>query len=220
VPEIDFPDAYRRAVLALVELDDDRFLRLANDLDDAPQFQPVHVLIEIAQRSFPTSGASHADGLIRAVLSMRGQLRNATPQGIAAAVASSIDIAEPDTQRQLEERLERLLLSLALTSTAYAIELMTQYHRNFGSVRVLTDIRPVFVEDAQNEPAGVVLTETLQLQTWGRDGETQTLFVGLDEADLVEMAQVIDRALTKAETIKEMLARQGTTLFEMDPKPL
>jgi hypothetical protein len=62
--------------------------------------------------------------------------------------------------------------------------------------------------------------EVLQLQTWNRDGATETLYIAMDEADLIELRGVMDRALDKTATLREMLEEQELTCFELDERNL
>ncbi len=61
---------------------------------------------------------------------------------------------------------------------------------------------------------------TLQVDTWDRDGNTDTLHVAMDEADLRTLRDVIDRALRKTATLRELLSQQKLTLFELDERTL
>ena len=66
------------------------------------------------------------------------------------------------------------------------------------------------------DPDGAVIVETLQIQTWSRVGDTQLVFISMDEADLRQLRSIVDRALEKTETLKRFIAEKGLSYFELE----
>jgi hypothetical protein len=56
----------------------------------------------------------------------------------------------------------------------------------------------------------------LQLQTWDRDGDLETLFVALDERDLTQLADVVDRGLKTSAALRKFLEENGLTYFQLE----
>ena len=83
---------------------------------------------------------------------------------------------------------------------------------------MLTDIRPIFPQRVEDAPEGAVIVQTLHLDTWDRDGATETYHVAMDEADLRELRDAIERAITKTATLRELLSRTGLKVFELDER--
>ena len=61
-----------------------------------------------------------------------------------------------------------------------------------------------------------MLVETLQIQTWTRDGGSELIFVSMDETDLKQLKLTIDRALHKTETLKTFINEKGLSYFELE----
>ena len=80
----------------------------------------------------------------------------------------------------------------------------------------MTDLRPVFDDNLTLPPGGAVIIETLQIQTWSRDGGSQLLFVSMDEFDLRALQSIVQRALDKTDTLKAFIAEKGLSYFELE----
>lgn len=215
------PAPFRRALLLLEQLDDEHAARLNDAFSNAPAFQPLGRLRSLARDVLPREQTAMADRLIPALLSLGGQLRGTPPEQVAEAVAGSADLElGPKSRERLRERVLALLSTPAISSTASAVELLTQHERNYQTARVFTDIRPIFQQNVGDPPTGAVIVEMLQLQTWDREGEGETLYVAMDESDLLELREVVDRALKKTDTLRRFLAEQQMAYFELDKREL
>jgi len=221
VAEIGIPLPFVRSFLALEKLDDDTAHTLFERIAAADPFQPVGTLQAIFRDVFPSDQQTEAQRLVPALLSLRGQLRTTPAAQIAETVSNSVDLELGNEAREhLRDRLLPMLASAALSTTANALELLTQHDRNYQTSRVVTDIRPVFADDVNDRPEGAVIVDTLQLHTWDRAGRAEMLAVAMDEVDLRELRDVIDRALAKASTLRGFLAEQEITCFQLDTRDL
>lgn len=219
--ELGVPRPFDRSFLALEELDDSDAKALCEKLDAADSFQNLSALQALFRDAFPPDRGTDAQRLVSALLSARGQLRSSPPAQIAENLSESVDLdLSDDRRRRLRDRLLPLLASKALATTAGALELLTQHERNYQTARVVTDIRPVFADDVHDRPEGAVIVDTLQLQTWDRGGRAEMLAVAMDETDLRELREVIDRALAKTDTLREFLAEQDIACFQLDTRDL
>jgi len=219
VATLGIPKTARKPLVALAQLDDVIADALIDALISGPALQPVRDLERRAEDVLPEAERDDFRPLVDALLSLRGGLRDIPLEQIVAGVASSADLdLEADARQLLQLRLHTLLSSEALSSTANAIELLTQNERNYRTARVLTDVRHVFAEDAVEKPAGAVIIEVLALQTWNRDGHAETLHVAMDETDLRELRDAMQRALDKTSNLRGLLREQGMTYFELDKR--
>jgi hypothetical protein len=219
VSELGIPRPYRGGFEALLELDDAAAQRFSEALDQAPKFAAVADLVERAKSVVPEEQRLQTELVIQALLSVRGQLREMDAGELARDLSESIDLEFDSEQRKgLRERLTPLLKSEALRSTANAVDLLTQNRLNYASSRSFSDVRPVFDDDVHTVPTGAVIVETLQLRTWSKDGSTDILHIAMDESDLREIRDVLDRALEKTETLKTLLRSQQITYFQLDKR--
>jgi hypothetical protein len=115
-------------------------------------------------------------------------------------------------------RLSRLLRFeqlLGITAKAYAV--MSEHshvYRNIGT-RVLTDIRPVFPNDLEEPLSAAVIVHTLKIAYL--EGNTRKeFFVAMDNKDIHELRELLDRADKKAAKLRSIL--QATQLAYLDPE--
>lgn len=99
-----------------------------------------------------------------------------------------------------------------MITSAKASDLLTEYDRIFGDARIVTDIRPVFMEDPQKMANGAVIVSTLKVQYQDSRGISD-FYVALDTQDLVALKKVVDRALSKIDTVKAELDRANLEYF-------
>jgi len=72
-------------------------------------------------------------------------------------------------------------------------------------VRILTDVRPVFEPSApEAAPAGAVIVHTLKISYRG-DNSAKDFFVALDSEDVRQLTEQLERARSKAESLKSVL---------------
>ncbi len=213
------PRPFRTALRLLADLSDEDLRRLTETLASAQPFEAVGHLTDLVREKLPDADEPGVEALMPSLISLCGQTRAHDADQLAESVSKSPDLDLPDDIRpRLAERLKALLTLDSLTTTASAIELLVQNPRNYGSARVLTDIRPIFGRDITEPPKGSVIVELLQLETWSPDGDRDMVYVAMDESDLSELKNVVDRALDKTTTLRGVLDTQGVKLFQLDEK--
>ncbi len=84
-----------------------------------------------------------------------------------------------------------------------AIELSYDYANLLRRTKILTDIRPLFNESADEIEAAVV-SYTLRLRYDSADGEHE-LSIALDESDIKTLAAQCERALMKSATARSLM---------------
>jgi hypothetical protein len=118
--------------------------------------------------------------------------------------ASSI-CDEENTRRSVESYLAAP--GIRLLAKATGLSLATE--RRFEGVRILTDVRPIFVDGPEGaEPERVsrhvVLLNTLELK-FSSDGEHKSVWVGMTQSDLIDLKSVVERAIMKSATVLSVL---------------
>lgn len=101
------------------------------------------------------------------------------------------------------ENLRQLSGVLSIGLTAKAIELAYDCDNLLQRTRILTDVRPLFSEDAQSID-GAVVAHTLRLR-YDSAGTDYELSVALDSSDLHKLIEDCQRALQKEQTAQERL---------------
>jgi hypothetical protein len=121
---------------------------------------------------------------------------------------------QPGGWGDLKERLSRLLsLERSLGVTAKALYLAYQFPRHYHGAQVLTDARPVFTTNLAEPPAAFIISHTLQIQVHD-DGEDCRWFVMLNTDDLVDLKRVIERAIEKEQSLKQLMSSTGVPTLE------
>ena len=130
-----------------------------------------------------------------------------------AAERSGIQ-ASPEKLNKLPARLKKFLsLEETVGITAKALSVAYEGLRHYHAARILTDIRPVFVSDPMTEPSAVVLLHTLRVDLH-EEGEDREWFVTMNSVDLLQLKNVIDRAIKKEETLVKMVEKSGKTVLK------
>ena len=87
------------------------------------------------------------------------------------------------------------------------LDLMYEYENLLQSARVVTDIRPVFSQDA-TWIEGSVVSHTLRLRYDSTEGD-HSISIAVDESDIRELERQCRRALLKAQTARTLMVEQA-----------
>jgi hypothetical protein len=112
----------------------------------------------------------------------------------------------------LKERLG-LLLSLddSLGIMMKAADISKEYERRFCKLRILSDIRPVFLNTPDKVPAAIIV-HNLQIGFHdGTSGEHKEIYMSADDEDLLKLAKAIERAQKKSVALKSLLKTSKMT---------
>jgi hypothetical protein len=123
---------------------------------------------------------------------------------------------EPDSDRAnaFADRIKSFLsLDRVVGVTARAANVMVQHKNPFRSARILSDVRPVFVDDGKLEPAAGLIIHNLQVLT-STDQQTVSFYAALDSQDLLKLKNVIERAILKEEELRRTIEAAG--MFYID----
>lgn len=179
---------------------------------DRPPLQPAGLLDEV-QKSLEDRGS--AEALLRQVLSFSGLVRRSgfdldeAIAGLRSAIKreSSAASGELDRWSQVESSFKALVSSRPVRLVTNAISLSYDYANLYRRGRILTDIRPLFSEDAKSIQ-GAVVSFTLRLR-YESQRNTHELSIAMDEIDIRELAEGCERALMKAQTALELMVRHA-----------
>ncbi|MCG6553523.1 MAG: hypothetical protein L7F77_14465 [Candidatus Magnetominusculus sp. LBB02] len=99
--------------------------------------------------------------------------------------------------------LQNLLSLSAVWNVAKGLDLFYAYDCLLRSAKIMTDIRPIFNENA-TEIQGSIISYTIRLYLDSIEGR-RTLSIALDEKDVKNLLKQCERALRKAETSKSFM---------------
>lgn len=201
------------ALNSLAALSDDAVRELSKLLDDVPF------------RAFPASDAiQHAAAvtlidrdvaanitqlLLSLWFSQANSKRNAKEIVREVTAQFARDTDPKDLPDGALDTIARHLLTLLekpnLLNGQNASSLILDYERIWSSGRILTDMRPVFDAIDADKICGAVVTHTLRISHYKSDGTSDEFFVALDDRDLEQLCEMLDRAKLKAKALKNLL---------------
>ena len=136
--------------------------------------------------------------------------RGVSAKELLEGLSRSITTAEPRWNDEeisrwnaLEPQLQSLLSLSVVWTVVKGLDLSYDYTNLLQNAKILTDIRPVFDEDASNIQ-GAVVSYTLRLYFDSLEG-SKSLSIALDEKDVEKLLKVCERALKKAKTAKNFM---------------
>lgn len=156
-----------------------------------------------------------ADSVVRQALSLHGLIRQGgfSVEDVLEGIRFGIDTDSDWTAEQkkawqaVEPEFLRLVASRVVRLVTTAIDLSYEYANLLRRARILTDIRPLYAEDAA-EIEGAVVSNTLRLRYDSVDGDHQ-LSIAMDESDIRELAKQCERALRKAQTARDLMKNKA-----------
>lgn len=215
--QIWIPLPYRDALTALAKLDDHVSGALIQALAALEPYAPVSQIQQATAAALGEDASPAEQQLGLPLLALRGQYRQTSLEDMATLVSESAELdLDGSARASLRSRVAAILATPVYATTAVATDLQTQNARNYQSARIVTDLRPVFQDDLDAQPSGAVIVETLQIQTWTRDGESEAIFVSMDETDLRQLKSTVERALRKTDTLKLFLKGKSLAYFELE----
>lgn len=120
------------------------------------------------------------------------------------------DDGDPDVALRGLAILETMAKSPVIALTARSIDLAYDCDNILQRSRVLTDVRPIF-SDSANEIDGAIVAHTLRLR-YDSAGQDHELSLAVDASDLRQLILHCERALLKDQTAKKQLIERASIL--------
>jgi hypothetical protein len=134
-----------------------------------------------------------------------------TLSNLIADISKSQDLPLSDEERSLlSTRLSTLLQTGALSTTWKALDVLTENDKNYWEARIVTDIRTIFGNDVNEPPVAAVIQHTLKIH-FHHGARHDEVFIALDEYDLDQLQETLDRAKTKAKSLRTVIDASGLT---------
>ena len=132
-------------------------------------------------------------------------------------------VSEPDAEFKLTEAQTELLrkrsvcvleVTPSLNITAKAFGIFSDHGKTFSSVKVISDIRPIFTDDA-NKVQAAAIVHSLVI-TYVDEGDYMEFHVALDTNDIAVVRKALDRADIKAGQLKSVIAKSDINFLTPD----
>ncbi|MHA1783820.1 MAG: hypothetical protein ACTSVY_09210 [Candidatus Helarchaeota archaeon] len=99
---------------------------------------------------------------------------------------------------KLIEKIATLDQTIGILSKA--VDVWTDHAITYFQSRILTDLRPIYSKKVEKAPKNAVLIHNLKIE-YMKDFNTRSFFVAMDSNDLLELKNVIDRAILKQKSL-------------------
>ncbi|MGD1156428.1 MAG: hypothetical protein ABSA41_11420 [Terriglobia bacterium] len=121
----------------------------------------------------------------------------------------------PQDKERIKARFGRLLNVEAFIVGAKALNLQYEHGNTFCAVRILTDARPVYGQDPKLPPKTVVIIHTLKVSYHQESSAAlKEFYVAMDAEDISKLKDALDRAQSKAVSLKSLLDLTGVLVLE------
>ncbi len=221
------PRRYQSGLAKIRDLDDKSTQELLAALQKIPPTVNSDSLASAVAAMVDTIAVSNVEEIVPALLSLYSIKDD--PQFSALEVAQGMalgmeEIPAEELRSSLDEeqrdsfqnRLLELLSIDALSAIARAGGLLLDNEHSLRRSRIITDIRPIFEPDKpQAPPAGAVIVHMLKISYWA-DNEVKNFFVALDTNDVRELSEQLERANSKAESLKSVLEAANVSYIDAE----
>lgn len=208
------PRQYEGGFAKIRDLDDGPTQELLAALQNLPRNINPESLRSATAEMVDTIAASDVREMVSALIFLYS-LRDASEssvsdvaEGIACGM-EKIPSGElkslPEQRDPFQARLAELLSVDRFIVIARAGNLSLENERSLSETRVITDIRPIFEqENPKARPRGAVIVHTLKI-SYRADNEIRQFFVTLDDNDVSELSEQLERAGSKSESLRSVL---------------
>lgn len=197
------PQRHRPALVALTSLSQDQIVEARRLLDNTSGTEESlqDVLSDVVD-----DGARALEALV--TLTMVRLRAGEEPEETALSVLSVLG------EEAGKGDISPLLETPHILRRAKFYDLAAAHHMTFQSARVLTDVRPLFEEDASLPIQSALITHTLEL-SYSMDGEEHDSYITLDRGDLIAIQNQVERALAKHESASGFIGKAGAHVMSL-----
>ena len=207
------PKKHHSGLAKYLNLSEEAFGSLVTNLENLPftlQFmEPLRKAVRSVDDIPPGDASSIAEALIS--ICMAWSTSDRARADFITDVVEGITESSSDELAQFRESKERIWVRLSrlfdvntLTLAVKAEGSIFEFENILKTVRVLTDVRPVFGEDGK-APQALTIVHNLRIH-YHRGEKHEDFFVALDSRDLQKLIDSLARARDRAEALKVTLA--------------
>lgn len=208
------PEAQLPAFVELFTLEDAQFNELSEALRAAPAKVKVSAVVKHLSKKVKSIPAEKVSALIMSLKTLLGAMEGYHVSAMQASrdiVRSALKQAEKELRAEDSDKYETRLLSLLqnpnLILSSKALSLLNDHARTFGTLRIISDVRPVFGEDTNVAPHGWMLYHTMHFRCNLTKEVEDDIYIALDTADLREIERLVQRATAKQDILIKQLRK-------------
>lgn len=210
------PKDERSPLALLARLEDEQASELSRALHTATDELDGDDLVQYVVDATTSIDAKDVKRILKAVrqIASAREVLEVQPQVFLNDIAEGMgEVEEKDLRldeeekRRLSERLVALTQSPAMEIHAKAESLRQDQQNAYCRARIVTDLRPIFGSDVNQSPRAVLVAHMLRITYHhGSRGTLRDLFLTLSTEDLDQLGKLVERAKSKAESLRVFAA--------------
>ena len=204
----------------LMKLSEDSFNQLISALEGVGPTLFPHELSDQVESKLKGVSSEDVSEIIASIMSLSSHRvhDDSTPEELAEQVAqaasdSGIAIQSNKERDSFKKKLIRFFELSTLYVSSKALGILQSNENVFCTCRILTDVRPVFGTDAKVPPVAAVVVYMLDI-SYHKDGDVKHLYIAMDSLDIDTLKDALNRAETKAETLKPLIKKAGVAFLD------
>jgi hypothetical protein len=212
MPITRIPEQYRPGLAKVKSMDNIAYAELMTALSNLPVIAGFAQFCARLTTRVKSLSRAEISNITRALFSLAPSLADSeTP--IDATVSELVDAMRAsgredlklthDEEGEFKSRIIELLSNDSLNLSAKASLVRIEQPKVFCDAKILTDMRPIF-RQPNAKPIGSVINHTLKIE-YHEDGDHREFYVALDAQDLSKLKGVLERAETKAGSLRSFL---------------
>jgi hypothetical protein len=210
---LQLPKENLPALAKIIKLSDAEVDELINALTSSTIAAEARAMSEKVAGSVPTIPREDLDAIMETLYSLY-HVREFSEVRPARFLRDLVDalLQNPDfglkktgdDPSHVGKRFQRLLDVKTLNVLSKAVRLQRDAERIYCGAKILSDIRSVFSDDISEGPISAVITHTLKI-AYHQDGDHKEFFIVMDQQDLINLGETVERAHEKEEALTNLL---------------
>jgi hypothetical protein len=220
---LDIPPRYRAGLALIRDLDADTTRLISDALDSIPALKSdnsssppnLEESVMNSLANIPKLTKTQFRTITEALLSLYGvkASRELPLEEFVEAISDAQESLQPenarwtpDDKKKFQSTLAALLSAKMFGLATKIIDLRTEDEHVFCHARIITDLRPVFSQNIEDGPQGMIIVNLLKVAYHDSSSEHSELMVSLTADDLQTLRKIIDRAEAKARSLKSHMS--------------
>lgn len=217
---LKIPESHRVGLTKIRQLSDENIEAIVAALQRLPQTatKKKDILSALAATlpKLPAADVEKISGTLSSLYYVRADsdvplIKFATD--VAGALKDAGEQFTDEESARFSDRIAKLLGVDLLWIASKAWTLQVDQENVLCEAKILTDVRPVFGTNVEDQPAGFVITHTLKIGYHDAGADHKDFYVSLDEAELSTLRSMIERAEKKASSLISLMSKTGVRNF-------
>ncbi|HJZ12926.1 MAG TPA: hypothetical protein VJ521_12285 [Acidobacteriota bacterium] len=211
---LNIPDQYAPGLAEIASLPDAEIHAIVSSLQGSPPLLDVKSATALISSKTPSISNRELRNFLVALLSLYSlrAVRQLNTDDLVEEIIKAMRrsrkpelVLDAEKENRFRERLRMLLGFEALTTASKAVFLQHEHEHPFCHARIFTDARPIYSDDPNAPPSAMAISHMLKLAYHkGSRNDVEEIHIALDMSDLLKLKELIQRAESKAASLREV----------------